>query len=56
MNLTQNQKDTIIRAVKADTPWTLTFEEVQKAAYKLMSRRSQSMFRDNPKALKCLSL
>ena len=56
MNLTQSQKDTIIRAIKADTPWTLTFEEVQKAAYKLMSRRSQSMFRDNPKALKCLSL
>lgn len=56
MNLTQNQKDAIIRAIKADTPWTLTFEEVQKAAYKLMSRRSQSMFRDNPKALKCFSL
>lgn len=52
MNLTQTQKDAIIRAIKADTPWTLTFEEVQKAAYKLMSRRSQSMFRDNPKALK----
>ena len=56
MNITQNQKDAIIRAIKTDTPWTLPFEEVQKAAYKLMSRRSQSMFRDNPKALKSFSL
>lgn len=56
MNLAKHQKDAIIRAIKADAPWTLTFEEVQKAAYKLMSRRSQSMFRDNPEALKAVSL
>lgn len=52
MNLQKYHKEAIVRALKLEMPFKYTAEDVQKMAYKAMSKWCQARFRSHPGALR----